>query len=56
MEIKELIKHISARTLVPGGSCVTSLVATLGTGLSTMCALLTYGMKKVKYSIELTKT
>ncbi|CAF0742867.1 unnamed protein product [Adineta steineri] len=46
MEIKELIKHISARTLVPGGSCVTSLVATLGTALSTMSALLTYGMKK----------
>ncbi|CAF2498545.1 unnamed protein product [Rotaria sp. Silwood2] len=46
MEIKDLIKHISARTLVPGGSCVTSLVATLGTALSTMCALLTYGMRK----------
>ncbi|UJR28334.1 hypothetical protein I4U23_009576 [Adineta vaga] len=46
MEIKDLIKHISARSLVPGGSCVTSLVATLGTALSSMCALLTYGMKK----------
>jgi glutamate formiminotransferase/formiminotetrahydrofolate cyclodeaminase len=49
MEIKDLIKHIGARTLVPGGSCVTSLVATLGTALSTMCALLTYGMRKVMY-------
>ena len=49
MEIKELIKHVSARTLVPGGSCVTSLVATLGTALSTMCALLTHGMRKVMY-------
>ncbi|CAF3401446.1 unnamed protein product [Rotaria sp. Silwood1] len=46
MEIKDLIKHISARTLVPGGSCVTSLVATFGTALSSMCALLTYGMRK----------
>ena len=48
MEIQDLIKHIGARTLVPGGSCVTSLVATLGTALSTMSALLTYGMRKVK--------
>ena len=48
MEIKELIKHISARTLIPGGDCVTSLVATLGTALSKMCALLTYGTRKVK--------
>ena len=47
MEIKELVKHVSARTLVPGGSCVTSLVATLGSALGTMCALLTYGMRKV---------
>jgi glutamate formiminotransferase/formiminotetrahydrofolate cyclodeaminase len=52
MELKDLIKHIASRTLVPGGSCVTSLVATLGTALSTMCALLTYGMRKVTYSIE----
>lgn len=48
MELKDLIKHIGSRTLVPGGSCVTSLVATLGTGLSMMCALLTYGMRKVR--------
>jgi glutamate formiminotransferase/formiminotetrahydrofolate cyclodeaminase len=48
MELKDIIKHIGARTLVPGGSCVTSLVATLGTSLSTMCALLTYGMRKVR--------
>ena len=47
MEIRELIKHVGSRTLVPGGSCVTSLVATLGAALSTMCALLTYGMRKV---------
>ena len=47
MEIRELVKHVGARTLVPGGSCVTSLVATLGTALGTMCALLTYGMRKV---------
>ena len=47
MEIKDLVKHIGARTLVPGGSCVTSIVATLGTALGTMCALLTYGMRKV---------
>ncbi|CAF3598382.1 unnamed protein product [Rotaria socialis] len=46
MELKDLIKHIGARTLVPGGSCVTSLVATLGAALGTMCALLTYGMRK----------
>jgi glutamate formiminotransferase/formiminotetrahydrofolate cyclodeaminase len=52
MELKDLIKHIASRTLVPGGSCVTSLVATLGTALSTMCALLTYGMRKVTYSFE----
>ncbi len=52
MEIQDLVKHIGARTLVPGGSCVTSLVATLGTALTSMCALLTYGMRKVKYSIE----
>jgi glutamate formiminotransferase/formiminotetrahydrofolate cyclodeaminase len=50
MEIQELVKHIGARTLVPGGSCVTSLVGTLGTALTSMCALLTYGMRKVKYS------
>ena len=48
MEIQDLIKHIGSRTLVPGGSCVTSLIATLGTALSTMCALLTYGMRKVR--------
>lgn len=48
MEIRDLIKHIGSRTLVPGGSCVTSLVATLGAALGTMCALLTYGMRKVK--------
>jgi glutamate formiminotransferase/formiminotetrahydrofolate cyclodeaminase len=53
MEIQDLVKHIGARTLVPGGSCVTSLVATLGTALTSMCALLTYGMRKVKYLIEL---
>ncbi|CAF0922252.1 unnamed protein product [Rotaria sordida] len=46
MELKDLIKHIGARTLVPGGSCVTSLIGTLGSALSTMCALLTYGMRK----------
>lgn len=48
MELKDLVKHIGARTLVPGGGCVTSLVATFGSALSTMCALLTYGMRKVK--------
>lgn len=48
MEIKELIKHVGARTLVPGGSCVTSLVGTLGASLTMMCSLLTYGMRKVK--------
>ena len=53
MELKEFIKHIGTRTLVPGGSCVTSLVATLGTALSTMCALLTYGMRKVKYKLKI---
>ena len=53
MEIIELVKHTSARTLIPGGDCVTSLVATLGTALSTMCALFTYGMKKVKDKIKL---
>ncbi len=53
MELKDLIKHIGSRTLVPGGSCVTSLVATLGTALSTMCALLTYGMRKVQNSKKL---
>lgn len=47
MEIKELIKHVGARTLVPGGSCVTSLVGTLGASLTMMCSLLTYGMRKV---------
>lgn len=51
MEIKELIKHVSGRTLVPGGSCVTSLVATLGASLATMCSLLTYGMRKVNNTV-----
>jgi glutamate formiminotransferase/formiminotetrahydrofolate cyclodeaminase len=55
MELKDIIKHIGARTLVPGGSCVTSLVATLGTSLSTMCALLTYGMRKVRIELNLLK-
>ena len=53
MELKDIIRHVGARTLVPGGSCVTSLVGTLGSALSTMCALLTYGMRKV--SIRLFK-
>jgi len=47
MELRDIVKHIGSRTLVPGGSCVTSLVGTFGTALSTMCALLTYGMRKV---------
>ena len=48
MELKDLIKHVSGRTLIPGGGCVTSLVATFGAALGTMCASLTYGMRKVR--------
>lgn len=48
MELKDIIKHVGSRTSVPGGSCVTSLVGTLGSALTTMCALLTYGMRKVR--------
>ena len=48
MELKDLVKHVGARNLIPGGGCVTSLLATFGTALSTMCASLTYGMRKVR--------
>ena len=48
MELKDVIRHVGGRTLVPGGSCVTSLVGTLGSALGTMCSLLTYGMRKVR--------
>jgi glutamate formiminotransferase/formiminotetrahydrofolate cyclodeaminase len=52
MEVKDIIKQISSRTLVPGGSSVTSLVATFGTALSTMCGLLTYGLRKVRIKCD----
>ncbi|CAF1026397.1 unnamed protein product [Adineta ricciae] len=51
MELKDLIKHVGARNLIPGGGCVTSLVATFGTALSTMCASFSYGMQKCE-SVE----
>ncbi|CAF0969629.1 unnamed protein product [Adineta steineri] len=46
MKLKDIMYHIGSRTLIPGGNCVTSLVATLGAALGAMCALLTYGMRK----------
>ncbi|CAF0962415.1 unnamed protein product, partial [Didymodactylos carnosus] len=46
MELKDFIRHVGSRTIVPGGGSVTALIATLGTSLGSMCSLLTYGMRK----------
>ncbi|XP_067936102.1 formimidoyltransferase-cyclodeaminase-like [Watersipora subatra] len=44
--LKDFVRAVSNRTPVPGGGSVAALVGALGSGLSSMAALLTYGYKR----------
>lgn len=46
MGVKTFIDSVQARTAIPGGGCVSALVASLGSALGCMSAQLTYGNRK----------
>ena len=46
MSIKKFVDSLGARSSLPGGGCVSALVASFGSALACMCSLLTYGNKK----------
>lgn len=46
MTIKNFIDLVGARSSLPGGGCVSALVASLGSSLACMASYLTYGNRK----------
>ena len=46
MSLKSFVDCVGARTSLPGGGSVSALVASLGSALACMSALLTYGNRK----------
>ena len=46
MSLKSFTSSVGARTVAPGGGCVAALVASLGSALTCMTALLSMGNKK----------
>ena len=46
LTVKGFVEAVAARTSAPGGGSVSALLAALGTGLGTMVAQLTYGVRK----------
>ncbi len=46
MSVNSFIRSVGARTVAPGGGCVAALVASLGSALGCMSALLSYGNRK----------
>ena len=46
MSLKSFTSAVGARTVAPGGGCVAALVASLGSALTCMTALLSFGNRK----------
>lgn len=46
LSLKDFTNLVGARSSLPGGGCVSALVGALGSSLSCMCALLTFGNRK----------
>lgn len=46
LSLKDFTNLVGARSSLPGGGCVSALVGALGSSLSCMSALLTYGNRK----------
>ncbi len=46
MNLKSFTSAVGARTVAPGGGCVAALVASLGSALTCMVGLLSYGNRK----------
>lgn len=46
MSIENFVGMCGARTSIPGGGCVSALVASLGSSLACMVSFLTYGNRK----------
>lgn len=46
MPIRSFINLVGARSSLPGGGCVSALVASLGSSLACMSSYLTYGNRK----------
>lgn len=46
LSLRDFANLVGARSSLPGGGCVSAFVGSLGSSLSCMCALLTYGNRK----------
>jgi glutamate formiminotransferase/formiminotetrahydrofolate cyclodeaminase len=46
LSLSEFVASVGARTVAPGGGCVAALVASLGSSLTCMTSLLSYGNRK----------
>jgi len=49
MSLRAFIEEIAARTSAPGGGSASAAIAAVGTGLGTMVANLTYGVRKFEH-------
>ncbi len=49
MTVREFTEEIAARTSAPGGGSAAAAIAAIGTGLGTMVAQLTYGVRKFEH-------
>ena len=49
MSLREFIEEIAARTSAPGGGSASAAIAAIGTGLGTMVANLTFGVRKFEH-------
>lgn len=55
MDLKAFTRSVGARTVAPGGGCVSALVASLGSALTCMTSLLSYGNRKYEKNDEAVK-
>jgi len=44
--VRKFVRAVGSRATLPGGGCVSALVASLGAALATMCSLVTYGYRR----------
>lgn len=49
LSLRQFVEAVAARTAAPGGGSVAATIASLGVGLGTMVAWLTYGVRKFEH-------
>ncbi|MCX6148229.1 MAG: glutamate formimidoyltransferase [Candidatus Kapabacteria bacterium] len=49
LSVRQFVEAVAARTAAPGGGSVAATIASLGVGLGTMVAWLTYGVRKFEH-------